>query len=219
MAKGKAYEDERATAPDEGGNGESGDPEFKVEDRRHWQRPEESEEAAAGDAEPARPSIIDEYRRRAEQAEAKLLEYIEAFKRHKAEQEQFRVRLSGDVDRRVSLQFGELIGELLEVLDHLDLGLAHAQGTAEADPLAQGVEMARDHFLATLARHGVQRISPEGTAFDPNEAEALRVDRVDSADANDVVTETLKPGYRLDKRVIRAAKVAVGRYRGESSDT
>lgn len=185
---------------------------YKVEDRRHWQQSDSPEETEPADLAPARPSIVEEYRQRAEAAEKKLLEYVEAFKQHKAEQEEVRERLSRDVERRVELGFGELVSELLETADDLDLSLAHIQGVPEAQPLAQGVAMARDRFLGILERHGITKLVPAATAFDPNEAEAVRVDAVDSPEADGVVTETLRPGYRLGERVLRAAQVAVGRY-------
>jgi molecular chaperone GrpE len=189
--------------------------EFRVEDRRHWahgdEQPEEDEDAVA---EIKHPTLLDEYRLRAEAAERKLQEYIEAFKRFKDEQEEYRLRMSRDIDRRVDLKFGEMVGELLESMDNLDLAVSHAHGVPEAAPLAQGVEMARRRFLSTLEQHGVEKISPEGTLFDPNEAEAVRVDKLESPDDNGKVTETLRPGYKLGERVIRPARVAVGRFSG-----
>lgn len=213
MSKKRTQEQESESALPDNGNAESGDETFKVDDRRHWQREETPDGDEPVDAAPARPSVLDEYRLRAEAAEGKLLEYIEAFKRSQADHEQVRERLARDVDRKVELKFGELLGDLLETLDDLDLSLEHVQGVEEAEPLAQGVAMARDRFLAALQKHGVEKISPEGVPFDPNEAEALRVDPVDSDAADQRVTATLKPGYKLGDRVIRAAKVAVGRYK------
>jgi molecular chaperone GrpE len=213
MKNKKTIGQEAEPVPAGGGKGENDREEFKVEDRRHWQQEEAVDEAEATAVEPARPSVLDEYRQRAEDAEQKLLEYIDAFKLHQADQEQTRVRLARDVDRRVDLKFGELVGDLLETLDDLDLSLEHVQGVPEAELLARGVAMARDRFLATLQKHGIERISPEGTPFDPNDAEAVRVDPVDSTEADQQVTETLKPGYKLGDRVIRAAKVAVGRHK------
>ncbi len=187
---------------------------YRVEDRRHWLRADAADVDEATGFEPPRPGIVDEFRGRAEAAEQKLLEYSEAFKRHQAEQERFRERLTRDVDRRVTLQFGDLVAELLQAMDDLDLGLEHVRDVPEAAALAQGMTMARDRFLAALLKHGVEQIAPTGSPFDPNEAEAVRVDRVDSPDADQVVTETFSPGYRLGQRVIRAAKVAVGNYQG-----
>ena len=197
MTKEEAFEDE----------------EFKVADRRHWkQEKTDSGEMESVEVSPPRPSIIEEYRQRAEAAEQKLLEYVEAFKQHKQEQEQFRARLAADVDRRVQLSFGEIVGDLLETVDDLDLSLAHIEGVPAAEPLAHGVTMARDSFLNTLERHGITKLVPDSQPFDPAESEAVRIDPVDSEERDGKVTETLKPGYRLGDRLLRAARVAVGRY-------
>jgi molecular chaperone GrpE (heat shock protein) len=194
--------------------GEQGD-EFKVEDRRHWVREDEPPEDPETEAvELKQPTLLDEYRQRAEAAERKLQEYIEAFKRFKEEQEEYRLRLSRDVDRRVGLKFGEMVGELLESMDNLDLAVNHVNDVPEAAPLAEGVEIAQRRFLNTLEQHGIEKISPEGEMFDPNEAEAVRVDSLDSPDDNGKVTEILRPGYKLGERVIRPARVAVGRFTG-----
>ncbi|MCP3978463.1 MAG: nucleotide exchange factor GrpE [bacterium] len=191
------------------------DEEFKVADRRHWVEEDgEDEGKTTAEVEPAAPSILDEFRQRAESAEQKLQEYIEAFKAFKDEQENVRARLMRDVERKVELRFGEVVGELLVSVDDLDLALAHVADVPEAKALAEGVTMVRKRFLATLEKQGVQKLSPEGETFDPNEAEAIRVDPVDEADADGKVTETLQPGYKLGKLVVRPARVAVGQRRG-----
>ena len=193
---------------------ESFDPEtdFTVRDRRHSTEDEDNAGGADAAVEPRKPTLIDEYRQRTEEAEAKLQEYIEAFKQREREQDNVRMRLERDVDRKVELKFGSLAGEMLETIDVLDLTLKHLPDNPEIEALAQGVKMARDGFRATLERNGIERIAPDGQAFDPNEAEALRVDPVDTPDADGKVTETLQPGYRLGDFVIRAARVAVGRF-------
>jgi molecular chaperone GrpE len=194
---------------------DEGSAEFKVEDRRHWVDEEgetESESEVAEEITPARPTVLDEYRNRAEEAEQRLLEYIEAFKQFKGEQEQVRGRLNRDIDRKVALKFGGLVAELLETLDDLDRALSHADSIPEATSIAEGLLLARKGFLSALERHGVEQVSPDDDPFDPNIAEAVRVDPVDAAERNGVVTETLRPGYRLDDHVIRPARVAVGRH-------
>jgi molecular chaperone GrpE len=211
MSEEKTFDSQQGPTRADDAQAGSEDEELKVSDRRHWQQ-DDGEEAEPGPVEPARPSILDEYNRRAEEAEAKLQEYIEAFKRHQADHEQVRERLTRDVERKVELKFGELLGDLLSMLDDLDLSLSHVRGVPGAEPLAEGVVMARDRFLNALQKHGVERFSPDGEPFDPNESEALRVDPVETAEDDQVVTETLKPGYKLGQRVIRAAQVAVGRH-------
>ena len=197
-----------------GANGEEQEePRIKVEDKRHWARDDLDEEA---DDEPTStvPTIIDEYRQRAEAAETKLHEYIEAFKASQAEQDQFRERLNRDVERRVSLQFSGLVGELLESIDNLDLALSHAEGVPEAKPLADGVAMVRSQFLASLTRQGVEQIQPEGEEFDPEVAEALSLVPVQDPAQNNRVLQTMRPGYRMGDQVVRPARVVVGKFSG-----
>ena len=201
--------DQDAPVAKEHGDEQQEDDAFRVDDRRHWVSPDDE---PAREVTPRSPSMIDEYRERTEASEKKLQEYIEAFKGFKKEQEQFRERLNRDVDRRVDLQFGGLVEELLDAMDNLDLALEHVADVPEAEPLARGVELARRRFLEALERHGVEKVDPAGEDFDPNEAEAIRVDPVSEAAMSGKVTDVLRPGYRLRDRVIRPARVAVGRH-------
>jgi molecular chaperone GrpE len=192
------------------GNGEP--VKIKVEDRRYWAQDEYEEN---GEAEPpsTQPTIIDDYRQRTEDAERQLQEYIAAFKKSQAEQEEYRLRLERDVGRKVELKFGAVAAELLECLDELEIAADHVREAPDAEPLARGVDLVRDRFLSTLERNGVERIDVDGEEFDPNEAEAIRLDPVDDPELDGKVTETVRPGYRLGDRVIRPARVAVGKAR------
>ncbi len=198
--------------------GEDEEPAFRVEDKRHWARSSAHDASAEGgdvddDTEPPPlPTRVEEYRQRAEGAEMKLRDYVAAFKESQAEQEQFRERMTRDIDRRVELKFGGLVVELLEALDDLDLALAHSRSVPEADPLTQGVALARTRFIAALERQGVAAMDVDGLEFDPNIAEAVRVDPVADREMGGRITETLRLGYRLGERVLRPARVAVGRH-------
>ncbi|HET9298983.1 MAG TPA: nucleotide exchange factor GrpE, partial [Candidatus Polarisedimenticolaceae bacterium] len=84
-------------------------------------------------------------------------------------------------------------------------------GVPDAEPLARGVSLSVQRFLQILERHGVVRIAPDGEPFDPAVAEAVRVDPVTDPELDGVVTETMRPGYRLGDQLVRPAAVAVGR--------
>lgn len=185
---------------------------IKVEDRRHWARERDEDESDSETSPPStQPTIIDQYRRKVEEAEARLQEYIEAYKQAQKDQESYRLRLDRDINRKVELKFGELVGQLLHCLDDLDIALEHVDGVPEAKPLAKGVSIVRERFISILEGNGVQRIDPNGDPFDPNESEAVRVDQVGDAGLDGNVTETIRAGYRLGERVIRPARVAVGK--------
>jgi molecular chaperone GrpE len=188
-------------------------PSLRVEDRRHWARADEHEANAEGTEgtaplpDPEKEALL----ARAESAEAKLREYQSAFLQFRAEQEQVRERLGRDVERRVQLGFGSLVADLVETLDDLERALEHATGIVEAEPLARGVALARARFLAALQKSGVERIDPTGAEFDPTVAEAVGVAPVDDAALEGTVVHTDRPGYRLGDRIIRPARVTVGR--------
>lgn len=186
-------------------------PKIKVEDRRHWARAEEPDGEQGESAPPPSDPETEAFRQRAEAAEAKLREYAAAFQHWKEEQAQVRARLERDLDSRVRTRFGDLVSELLDSVDDLDLAIAHARGTAAATPFIEGITLVRDRFVSVLARHGVERLDLEGTPFDPNVAEAVVVEPVDDPAADGCVVRTVRSGYRYGDRIVRAARVAVGR--------
>lgn len=195
------------------GDPEADRPSFKVEDRRHWARhmADEEENADLPEREEQGGTLIDAFRARAEQAEAKLQDYVAAFRQSQADADGFRERITRDVDRKVELKFAGLVRDLLGTMDDLELALSHVAGVPEAEPLARGVSLAVQSFLQALERHGVVRIAPDGEPFDPTLAEAVRVDPVQDPEQDGVVTQTLRPGYRLGDQLVRPAAVAVGR--------
>lgn len=150
-------------------------------------------------------------RARAETAEGKLYDFAAALNQFKAEQEKVRARLERDIAAKVETRFATLVADLLEAVDDLDRALEHARGIPPAEPIVQGLEMARDRFVAMLLKNGVERLDLEGTPFDPNEAEALALETVTDAALDGRVVRIVLPGYRIGARVIRPARVIVGR--------
>lgn len=178
---------------------------LKVEDKRRFANLDADLPATVPEEE------LDAARRRAEAAERKLYDYAAALDQFKAEQERVRARLERDVTAKVETRFGALVADLLEAVDDLDRALEHAQASPAAEPIVRGLAIARDRFVAMLERNGVERVALEGTVFDPNLAEALAVEPVADAELDGTVVRVVRPGYRLGDRVIRPARVTVGR--------
>ncbi|MDX1389762.1 MAG: hypothetical protein R3344_11270, partial [Acidobacteriota bacterium] len=86
---------------------------IKVTDRRHWAREDDGDDDNDEETVGTRPTIVDEYRLRAETAEQRLQDYIAAYKQSQAEMEDVRGKLADDVERKASLRFGDLVAELL----------------------------------------------------------------------------------------------------------
>jgi molecular chaperone GrpE len=63
-------------------------------------------------------------------------------------------------------------------------------------------------LMQTLEKHGLERLSPEGEKFNPNEHEATFMTPQPEKDDNTVFFVQQK-GFKLNGRVLRAAKVGV----------
>jgi molecular chaperone GrpE len=166
------------------------------------------------EAEPKLPAIDPEefeaLKVRAEGAERKLREIQGTFLSAKAELEATRARVERDLERRVEIRFADLVKDLLESADDLDRAIEHGRTLRAAAPVMDGVALARDRFLAALAKAGLERLEPLGEAYDPNVAEAVGTAPVSDPAAHGTVVQLARVGYRLAGRVIRPARVVVG---------
>ncbi len=126
--------------------------------------------------------------------------------RLRAEFDNYRRRATRElVDARERSQ-GELLSDLLPVLDNLERALDAAEHHDEGKVLG-GVRMTRDMFVDLLRRVGVEEIETVGAHFDPQVHDAMIMQPSDQEEG--AVTAVLERGYRLGDRVLRPAKVAV----------
>jgi molecular chaperone GrpE len=138
-------------------------------------------------------------------------EYLELAKRTKADFENFRKRVTTDVEAARARGKGQLAAEVVPVLDDLERALQAAgldpEGDSE-DALAHGVILVFRGLRETLTRNGIEAVDPKGEKFDPTQHEALSTQALEGTDAG-LVVETMQKGYRLDGQLIRPARVVV----------
>ena len=103
-----------------------------------------------------------------------------------------------------------LIIELLGILDNFERGIKAADLTKDFKLLHQGVDMISKQLHTLLETKGLKRIKAAGEPFDPNQHEAMEVVEQDSI-IQDTVLEELQPGYLLNERIVRPAKVKVAK--------
>jgi molecular chaperone GrpE len=134
-------------------------------------------------------------------------EYYENWRRAQADFQNLRRRQSEVINASVLASKRELLGELLLVLDYLDMALLTPVETQEGKNLAMGVRMTRDQMMQFLSQREVEPIDTSG-AFDPSLHEAVEtVERDDVAPGT--ILETSRAGYTLGKDVLRYANVKV----------
>lgn len=134
-------------------------------------------------------------------------EYLESWKRARADYQNLRRRLASDVDSAVAKARQSLLSELLLVLDFLDMALRTPTTTDEGKNLKVGVEMTRAQMMQILEREGVVPIADAGR-FDPAIHQAVETVVTDALPPGEVV-ETVRRGYRMGEHVLRHAHVKV----------
>ena len=124
----------------------------------------------------------------------------------RAEFDNYRKRARRETAEARERAQGELLGDMLPVLDNLERALDAAEHHDEGKVLG-GVRMVRDMFVDLLRRAGVEEIETVGTAFDPHVHDATVMQP--SQYEEGTVTATLERGFRQHDRVLRHARVIV----------
>jgi len=130
-----------------------------------------------------------------------------------ADMENLKRRTRKDVEDAHKFGLEKFVTELLQVLDSMEMGLDAAKKAQEEQgegvtPLVEGMEMTFKQMLDVLEKFNVERIDPAGEVFDPQSHEAMTMMPSEEHDANTVV-EVVQKGYRLNERLVRAARVIV----------
>ncbi len=103
---------------------------------------------------------------------------------------------------------GDLLGDLLPVVDDLERALA--ADTRDADAYRRGVEIIHRQLFDVMARRGVAPIEAVGADFDPTLHQAVAHEPSDGHRDGEVVEE-LRRGYTLRQRLLRPSMVKVAK--------
>lgn len=185
------------------------EPQFTVRDKRFWVDKEEGREAKP---EERLPTYVEQLKNQAEESERKLKEYIAAYKQKMAENDDFRKRLEANYQKRSEVSNAEFILNLLPVIDNFNRAVFAAENSRDFESLFHGIKMIQGVFLNQLKSCGVEKVDACGKAFNPVDEEAVEVVEVNTKEKDNIVIEELECGYKIKERLLRPAKVKVGRY-------
>jgi molecular chaperone GrpE len=157
------------------------------------------------------------FHRRARLAEDRLAEVLTAYRTLRTENEGYRERITKNLDRRYDQRRERLLLKFIDILDNLDRALDAAEQSYAGEPLIEGLILVRTQLLQTLKDEGLERIPVIGLPYDPNFSEAVEMRAVEDPDHHNLVVKELLRGYRLNGRIARASRVAVGQFEGEGA--
>ena len=101
---------------------------------------------------------------------------------------------------------------LLPVLDDFDRAKKFSSGENDkGGGLSEGVELVYQKLYKTLNQKGLEPMESTGQVFDPELHEAISEIPAPSEDMKGKIIDTIEKGYRLNEKIIRHAKVVVGK--------
>jgi molecular chaperone GrpE len=176
----------------------------------------EPEEQAA--EEPVSEETKDDITARLEEAENKAAENYDKYVRAVAELDNYRKRAAREKADAIAYGNETLIRDVLPIIDSLDRATEHACKTADMEAFKEGFKLVKDQLVGCLGKHGVEAIVAVGADFDPLVHDAML--QVESGEeSHSKVVEEFEKGYLLRGRLLKPAKVSVGKSsaRGNSN--
>jgi molecular chaperone GrpE len=145
-------------------------------------------------------------------------EHYDQLVRAHAEIENLKRRHTQELEKAHKYALDKFVGELLTIWDSLELGLQAAQNDeADVASLREGTELTVKMFGDVMEKFNVERISPEGEAFNPEFHQAMSM--VPNAEmAPNTVIAVMQKGVSLNGRLIRPAMVVVSQAMPEAAE-
>jgi molecular chaperone GrpE len=128
--------------------------------------------------------------------------------RLRADFDNFRRRNARERQEWTQRSLENILGDLINSLDHFEIGLATAEKNGAAASVLEGFRLVQGHLDGVVRKYGLERIDAAGAVFDPRWHEALQTVPSAEVPAHSVALQ-VRPGYRLGERVLRAAQVIV----------
>ena len=104
----------------------------------------------------------------------------------------------------------KVITAILPILDDMERAIENGAKTDDPAVLREGMELIHQKFMKTLEAQGVSKIETTDADFDTDVHEAVAMVPGMGDDKKGKVIDCLQQGYKLNDKVIRHAKVAVG---------
>jgi len=190
--------------------------ELRVTDRRRIYLDRDDGEQVNAEAETPnlKPSYVEELEARTRAAEKQVQEIQSRFdqlrQQLQRETDETRQRLNRSADERAAASKARFIESLLPVMEDLERAIEAATREGSSESILQGVRSTASRFQNALTSAGVEPIASVGEPFNPELHEAVDTEETDP-EMDGIVLEEYGRGFRMGDRLLRPARVKVGR--------
>ena len=196
----------------------------RVTDRRRVYLDDEGAERANAETEQPnlKPTYVEELEARTKAAERQVQEVQSRFdqlrQQLQRETDETRQRLNRSADERAASEKAKFISTLLPVMDNLNRAIdAAVSENASREAILEGVRGIASTFQSALLNAGVEPLESVGEEFNPELHEAVDTGETD-AEMDGRVIEEYSRGFRMGDRLLRPARVKVGRAASQPRD-
>ena len=143
-------------------------------------------------------------------SEAEVADLKDRLLRQMAEFDNFRKRTMKEKAEIILNGSASVVTDILPVIDDLERAIANSAKSEDFGALKEGVELIYNKLMHTLEQKGLQKISPKNEPFDTDFHEAIAMIPAPDEESKGKVLDCAIDGYKLNDKVLRHAKVAVG---------
>lgn len=145
-----------------------------------------------------------------EEAQQQIEELKDKYLRSVAEFDNYRKRTLKEKAELILNGSEKAIAAVLPILDDMERAIANGEKTEDLNVLREGMSLIYTKFQKVLESIGVKEIETADADFDTDVHEAIAMVPGMGDDKKGKVLDCVQKGYKLNDKVIRHAKVAVG---------
>jgi molecular chaperone GrpE len=146
-----------------------------------------------------------------EEVKIQLKEQNEKFLRLFAEFDNYKKRTAKERLELMKTAGQDIIEELLPILDDFDRAGKSMEETEDFTAVKKGFDLIREKIFKKLEFKGLEPMDSLGKDFDPDYHEAITEIPVQDENQKGKVVDVIEKGYTLNQKIIRYAKVVVGK--------
>lgn len=158
-----------------------------------------------------RKSKTAELESRIEELETEVGESKDKYLRLYAEFDNYKKRTVKERLDLINTAGRETISALLPVIDDFDRAKKSADDDSSNEVFTEGVSLVYNKLKGLLESKGVKAMESTGEVFDPELHEAITEIPAPTEDMKGKIIDTIEKGYLLNDKIIRHAKVVVGK--------
>lgn len=196
--------------------GEDRKDELRVTDKRRIYLDPEGADRVNENVEPPnlKPKYVEELEARTQAAEKQVQDVQSRFEQLRQqlqrETDETRQRLNRSADERAANEKAKFIADFLPVLDDLHRAINAVSENAPREAMLEGIRSIANRIENALTNAGVEAVDAVGETFDPELHEAVDTGNADPDMDGKVISEYSR-GFRMGDRLLRPARVKVGR--------